>query len=145
MTAIKTRIVRMVASTKISAILCEDEHGALQARHGPPGEAQILPGFRFFRQAAQQIGRVISNDQGYAAIPVQLAAQAPDGCTGVEQRLHGEATHRNDQLGTDELDLALKVRGALRHLRGSGVAVSGRPALEYVGDVDVLAASRSDR
>ena len=43
------------------------------------------------------------------------------------------------------VDLAQKKRRALRHLVGLGIAVARRPALEHVGDVDVLAALESDR
>ncbi len=87
---------------------------------------------------------MIGDDEGHALITVQAAAQRSDAGVGVEQRLAGEAPHGEDQLGPDQFDLAREKRRALRHFRVLGIAVSRRPALEHIGDVDVLPALQVD-
>ena len=44
--------------------------------------------------------------------------------------------------GLDQLDLPQQVRRALRDFLGRGIAVARRPALEHVGDVDVVGRAR---
>src|SRR5205809_7442792 len=76
---------------------------------------------------------------------MQAPAQARDAGLGVEQRLHRETPHREDQLRLDELELAQQVRRALADLEGLRIAVARRTALEHVADVDALAARDSER
>src|SRR5262249_11044833 len=117
----------------------------LQARDGAAREAQVLPGLRLVGKVAQQVRGVVGHDQRHALVAMQAPAQARDARLGAEQRLHREAPHREYQFGLDQLELAQQVRRALRDLEGLGVAVARRAALEYVADVDVLAACEADR
>ena len=68
-----------------------------------------------------------------------LAAQARERGLGREQVLRGDAPHGDDQRRRHELDLPLEVAAALQRLLRLRVAIARRPALEHVGDVDVLA------
>ena len=113
---------------------------SLQTCHRLPGEHAGPPRPWTCPEGPQQIRRVVGHDQRHPGVPVHAAAQAGDARVGVEQRLRGEAPHRDDQLRLDQLDLLQQVRRALRHFVGLGIAVARRPALEHVGDVDVLAA-----
>src|SRR5207245_8378327 len=87
--------------------------GGLQGRDAAPGEAQVFPGLGLVGKIAQQIGRVIGHDERHALIAMQAPAQARDTRLGVEQRLYGEAPHREDQFRLDELELAQQMRRAL--------------------------------
>src|SRR5688500_18210085 len=57
----------------------------------------------------------------------------------LEQRLRREFAERNDHARLDHFDLAEQEGLALLHLIAFGVAVAGRPALDHVGDVDLVA------
>jgi hypothetical protein len=87
---------------------------------------------------------MVGNDQRQAGIGVHAPAQAGDRGVGGEQRLRGEAPHREDQLGLDEVDLRVQVRRAPRDLLRLRIAVARRPALEHVADIDVLLAGQVD-
>ena len=55
-----------------------------------------------------------------------------------EQPGQGVPAQDQDDVGADDLDLSVEEGGAGIHLGGLGVAVAGRPALDHVGDVDVV-------
>ena len=61
------------------------------------------------------------------------------GSLRVQQRLRREGPERDHHLRLHHVDLPEQERLAGGHFVGLGVAVAGRPALEDVGDVDVLA------
>ena len=65
---------------------------------------------------------------------------ARDAVRAAGEELGREVAERADQLGPDQRDLREQVRLAGADLGGQRVPVAGRPALEDVGDEDVLAA-----
>ena len=67
---------------------------------------------------------MIGHDQGNSAPVVDAAAQAGDRGVGLEQEQGGEASHRHDQPGSQQLDLSLQVRAALLDLRRLGIPVA---------------------
>ena len=108
-----------------------------------PREHQVLPGLALLARAAQQVGRMIGDDQ--------RPRRAPKRCTwprSLRERRIGAragsaprcARPRAISVGCDQLDLPLAGSAAGRRASsGLRVAVARRPALEHVGDVHVLA------
>src|SRR5258705_6672692 len=72
-------------------------------------EYKIFPRLRLVGQIAQQVCGMIGDDQRYAAIRVDPAAQRSDRRFGIEQRQRRESSQRNDQLRSDQLELSLEV------------------------------------
>ena len=70
---------------------------------------------------------------------VHAAAQSGNGRVGRKKCLRREASERDDDFGRDRGDLAEEKRLARRDLVRLRVPVFGRPALDYVRDVDVIA------
>ena len=103
-------------------------------------EQQVLPGLALLARAPEQIGRVIGDEHGPARGPERVdgAAQLRERHVGAEQVLRRDSPDRDDQRRRHEFDLALEVVAAAARLLGARIAVAGRPALEHVGDVDVL-------
>jgi hypothetical protein len=62
---------------------------------------------------------------GTLVVAVDAAAQAADGLGGLQQRLHGEAPHGQDDPGPQQLDLPAQEGLALRDLLGSGLRLPG--------------------
>src|SRR5205085_12372372 len=83
-------------------------------------------------------------DERHAFVFVDASAHARDAGIAGKQGLGGEAAHGDDQLRANERDLLLEERRALRHLFGFRIAVTRRAALQYVGDVDVIAPLEAD-
>ena len=109
-------------------------------------EQQIFPRLRLVGQVAQQVGRMVGDDQRHVAVAVDAAAQARDRRVDVEQRRRGALAQRDDELRARSARSAGRDRaGRPSTSRGSGVRLSGRPALEHVGDVDVCAAGEPER
>src|SRR5205085_5837227 len=52
---------------------------------------------------------------------------------------------RDDDAWSDERDLPVEIRAASLHLERIGRTVAGGPALEHVGDIDVLATPHCER
>ena len=113
-------------------------HGGSTCAATSTREAQVVPGARLVLQVAQQVGRVVGHDQRHALVAVHAAAQPADRLVAAQQALHGEAAHRQDDPRLHQLDLAHQEGLALRQFVGLGIAVARRPALERVGDVDLL-------
>ena len=67
------------------------------------------------------------------------AVHARDAGRAARQQLGREVAEGADDARRDELDLAQQVGLAGLDLFGLGVAIVGRPRLEHVGDVDLLA------
>src|SRR5258708_22530678 len=65
---------------------------------------QIFPGFALLRRRAQQVGGVISHDQGNArrAETVDLLAQCPEFGVGPQQILRGDAPDHQPDLGLQQ-------------------------------------------
>src|SRR5262249_34544547 len=110
-----------------------------------PGEQQILPCLRLVGQAAQQIGRVVRDDERDVAIAMDATPQARDARVPVEQRGGRAAPERDDDLRANQCDLAIEIRTTRFDLERLRRAVVGRTALEDVGDVDELAAMEPER
>ena len=109
-----------------------------------PGKQEILPCLCLVRQVAQQIRRVVGHDERNAAVPVNAPAQARDRRVGFEQRRCRALAQRDDQLRPDQRGLAVEIGTARLDLARLGRAIVRRPALEDVGDVDVLTALHSE-
>src|SRR5688572_5858811 len=78
-------------------------------------------------------------DQRRAAIVELPPAQPRDRIHRLEQRLGGELAERHDHARLDDVDLPEQVGLALLHFVGFRIAIAGRPALDDVGDVDLIA------
>src|SRR5688572_24395311 len=78
-------------------------------------------------------------DQRRAAIVELTPAQPRDRVHRLEQRLGGELAERHDHARLDDVDLPEQVGLALLHFVGFRIAIAGRPALDDVGDVDLIA------
>jgi len=84
-------------------------------------------------------GGMIDGEIEDAADAPGLAVLASDGEPGVDEGLGGEAAEGADDLGVDECDLREEMVAAGFDLGGLGIAVSGGPALDDIGDEDVSA------
>ena len=94
---------------------------------------------RFDGRVAQQVGRVEGRNQLRAAVVEDAAAQARDRIVRPQQRLRRELAERDDHLRLDDVDLPEQERLAGLDFVRLGIAVLRRPALDDVGDVDVVA------
>src|SRR3954469_13287133 len=74
-----------------------------------------------------------------AAVIEDTAAKTGDRLEGPQQRARREGAERDDDLRLDDVDLLEQERLAGLHFVLLGIAVAGRPALDHVGDIDVLA------
>src|SRR3990172_9709730 len=99
----------------------------------------VFPYQFFVRRVAQEIGGMKGRHQLDAMIAVPVAAQFGDRNFALQQGLHGELSQRDDDLRSNEIDLFLQERFAGRHLVRLRIAVLGRPALDHIGDINVLA------
>ena len=112
-----------------------------------PSELQILPGLALLTGRAQQVGRMIRDDERRAARRefVHLPAQPRKRRARCEQTLRGNAADGQNELWLDRGDLAQQKRPAGGKLLGLRIAITGRAALEHVGDENVLRARQADR
>src|SRR5262249_50502227 len=99
----------------------------------------ILPDEPLVARVAQEIGGRERRHQLHAVVVVPAAAQLRDRGLHAEQGLDRELPERGDHLLADALELPEEEGLAALHLVGLWIAVLGRPALDDVGDVDVLA------
>ena len=81
---------------------------------------------------------MIRGHQDRIAVLVLTPAQPRDRVVRLQQRLRRELAERHDHLGLDRIDLPEHELLALLHLVGLGIPVARRPALDHVGDVDIL-------
>src|ERR1044072_3895649 len=86
---------------------------ALQRSHCFLSEDEVGPGLRLVGEISQQVGRMVGDDARPAGVAVEAPAEAGDAGVGLEERLRGEAAHRDDELGAHQLDLAQQMRRAL--------------------------------
>src|ERR1700730_2045695 len=91
---------------------------------------QIFPRLALLRRRAQQVGRVISHDQGNAgsAEIVDLLAQCPELSVGPQQILCGDAPDHQHDLGPEQRDLPVEIRQAFHGFGGDGGAGLRRDA-----------------
>jgi hypothetical protein len=87
-----------------------ERSGSLALLHGPPHEAKILPGPGLVLRAAQQVGRVVADDQRDPAIVVQPATRRADLDVRLQQRLRRGAAQGDNQFGPDQFDLSYQIR-----------------------------------
>src|SRR5580658_3468161 len=94
------------------------------------GEFQILPRLALVRGGAQQVGRMIRDDEWSLKTPefMDLTAHAAEAAVGPQQVLHGDAAHRQNQPRADQLNLTLQIGQAGSHFRRRWVAITRRPA-----------------
>ena len=95
---------------------------------------QLLPG-----GIAQRRRRMERGHDHEVPHLVKTTAQFGDADLGLEHEVRGGVAHRHDDIRPDAPDLLAQKRAAGQHLIGLGITVSGRTALEHVGDIDVLA------
>ena len=107
-------------------------------------EQQILPGLGLVGGRAQQIRRMVGDDERRAAVAMHAIAQARYRGIDAEQRARRALAERDDQRRCDELDLPVEIRPARRRFVRFGRAVPGRPAFQHVGDEDVVAARKPE-
>src|SRR5450759_1401409 len=84
-------------------------------------------------------GRVVQRYVGTVPPLHQLAVDPRDAVRTGQQPLHRVSPQEQDHRRPDQLHLAIKVRRARGHLLRQRVAVARRPALDDVGDVDLVA------
>src|SRR2546425_3619246 len=80
------------------------------------GDADVIPGRFLPVRVAEQGCRVIRDDDGNTAEPVDLVPEGAQRLLRVEQCLRGGPAHREDHPRLHELDLAEQVRHAGRDL-----------------------------
>ncbi len=85
----------------------------LQVPHGFDRKAQILPRLGLLGQAAQQVRRVISDDQRRALKLEHFVAQTADWRLELEQIDGRHLAEPDDQLRPGQLDLSAQVRFTL--------------------------------
>src|SRR3990172_2434371 len=98
------------------------------------GDTNVIPGRFLPVRVAQQRRRVVRDDQRDAAELMDAPAQGAQRLPGVEQPLRRRVPHRQDDLGADQVKLAVQVRDAGVDLVLLRLAVVGRPALDHVAD-----------
>src|SRR5439155_17297899 len=95
------------------------------------------------RRGVERCGGVVDRvEQNAPAAERDLLLLAVDACDPellAREELRREVAERRDELWLDELDLFEEMGLAGLDLIRHGVTVPGRPALDHVGDVDVLA------
>src|SRR5688500_12695861 len=109
------------------------------------GELDIFPGRPFPRRVPKKRRGVVGDDERNAVIPVHGPAELADRELGVEERLRGECSERDDDLGTNQLELAYQIRAARGDLAGCRVAIARRSVLEHVADEHVFPAQVNRR
>src|SRR6185437_14753732 len=119
--------------------------GRLDVAQRAPREQQIFPRLRLVDRRAQQVRRVIRDDQRRAAVAVHAIAKARDRRVDAEQRARGAFAERDDQIRRDELDLPIEVGAAGGGLERLRRAIVGRAALEDVRDEYAAAAREPER
>src|SRR5882757_1914296 len=102
---------------------------------------QIFPRFALLRRRAQQVGRVISHDQGDAGCAeyMDLLAQSAELRVGPQQILRGDAPDHQHDLRSQQRDLPVQVRQTFDGFFRQGVAILWRAALQDVRDVYLFA------
>ena len=99
----------------------------------------VLPDVTLAVGAAQQERGVKGRDERRAAVLERATAEPRDRILRLQQRLRGERPQRDDDLRPNAVDLLKEERLAGLDLVRLGIAVLGRPALDDVGDVDLVA------
>src|SRR5205085_2576757 len=95
--------------------------------------------FFFGIAVRQQIGRVIRDHHRNALIIMEATAQTSQRLGGV-QEIHRRATaERDNELGPNEVKLALKEPATISRLVRERSAISRRPAFENVANINFLA------
>lgn len=111
---------------------------SLQSLHGASGETQILPRLRFGNQRAQQIGRVIGDDNRNTFVLMQPATQAAYARIGIEQIPGSGFAKRDDQPGLDQFDLPCKIWLATLRFIIERLAIARWTAFYDVGYKNIL-------
>src|SRR5262245_1167400 len=99
----------------------------------------VFPHFPLRGRRPKQVRRVIRWDQHSVAVPEFTPANPRDGIVGVQQTLCGEFAERDDHLRLHSVNLTKQERLALLDFVRFGIAVTRRPALDHVGDINILA------
>src|SRR5207245_3183244 len=104
----------MAPSTACSASLLQGTWRPANSRSGEAtaGDADVIPGRFLPIGVPEQGGRMVRNDNGNAAEPVDVVPERSERLLGVEHRLRGGATHGEDHLRLHHLDLAEQIGNA---------------------------------
>src|SRR5882757_614031 len=96
MTGMSSSFMGLISTRANSTSSLTLDTGAHVAR-----EFQILPGLALIRRRAQQISRVIGDDQGHgrSAESMHLLAQTAERLVGVKQVLRGDSPYGQHDLG----------------------------------------------
>src|SRR5579862_1615181 len=125
MVLLRSKVGRLPAAPEYAASGPRTQGNGLAER--PSREQQVLPGLRLVAGGAQQVGRMVRDDQRRAAIAVHAVAKARDRRIDFEQRTRGASAERDDQRRRDELDLTIQIGPACRDLERLRRAIAGRP------------------
>src|SRR5207302_8822760 len=98
----------MAPSTACSASLLQGAWRPANSRSGEEtaGDADVIPGRFLPIGVPEQGGRMVRNDNRYAPKPVDLVAERAQRLLGIEQRLRRCASHRQDYLRLQNVDLS---------------------------------------
>lgn len=97
----------------------------------------VVPDVFLGAGVAQQIRRMIGDQDRRVAIFVEAAAEFADGDFGFEEGLGGNCADADDVVWTQNFELALKILPAVIGFLRQRVAVVGRAAFEDVHNIDV--------
>src|SRR5258708_3966094 len=99
----------------------------------------VRPHVLLRRRRAAEIRRLIGGLELPALVLQPVPAHRRDAVDLPREPRQGNAPERDDDAWLDQLDLPADIRAAGIELVGLGIAVLRRPALDDIGDVDLLA------
>lgn len=103
-----------------------------QLRHH---EFEIVPDFPLVRRSPEQIRRVVGRHQRNSLVMRPASAKSSEGLVGAGEPIGREAPEGDNDIGLDELDLAIEKSRACRDLVVLGISIPGRSAFDHIGDV----------
>src|SRR3989304_8430654 len=115
------------------------EGAAREARVLALQKLQILPGALLLVGVAEEIRRMVGDEEGDPLVVVEFPAELRERHLGLKQVGGRDGTKGTDELGLDGLELGDQEGLARRNLVWFGGAVVGRPGLEDIADIDLFA------
>src|SRR5512134_3736457 len=94
------------------------------------GDTDVIPGRLLPVRVAEQCRGMVRHDERDAVVRVHLAAQVPETLLHAEERLPGGASHRDDHLRANELELAMEIGDTSRDLIRQGLPILRRTAFD---------------
>src|SRR5688572_33346293 len=99
----------------------------------------VFPNLALLLGRTQEVGGMECGNDPHAVDIVELSAKLRDGRPALQHGLSRKFSKTADDLRTDRGDLALEKRIADENFTRRGVAFAGRPALQDVADVGLVA------